>query len=63
MQRHDENGWWEWEPSEAGEMATINGEPGDYMLVGSIPLTTWELTVLTAQGVSGLIDLEMEYLR
>lgn len=34
-----------------------------YELVGSLPLSTWELMVMKAEQVSGLVDLAMEHLR
>jgi len=53
--------WWE-----------VTGEPvfdrdgldcAEYQIVGSYPLSAFEVMVMQAAGVSNVIDLEMEYLR
>jgi hypothetical protein len=61
MVRHDEQGWWEWEAT--GLVDDDGEEVGEYKLVGSMPLSFYELMILRAEGVSGGIDLEMEWLR
>jgi hypothetical protein len=71
MTRETGDAWWEWQPDPDGPVSNRYDEEemdwveqrGDYALVGSVPLTIWDLMVLKTQRVSGLVDLDMEYLR
>lgn len=71
MPRETGDAWWEWHPDPDGPVANRYDEDetgfieqrGDYVLVGSVPLTSWDVMVYRAEGVSGAVDIEMEYLR
>lgn len=60
MAQWDDEGWWEFEPT---GVDAEGFEEGHYRLIGSRPLSVFEVMLFTAERVSGAIDFNMEFLR
>lgn len=66
MSRTNNDAWYEFDNEAPGEFYDYDEDEmvkGDYVLVGSVPLSSWDIMMFRVEGVDCVIDLEMEYLR